>query len=127
MTLANTLITTVSGSGNTNPGTPVYQAPELIIGGSKASSSTDIWSFSCTLVEMFSDEPIWPMDMSDDPLTFIKACMQRKKKPNGLTQLEMVKSVKNEWLEITRNGINYEAAYRPSASFFKYILTGRKV
>ena len=52
----------------------VYQAPELLLGeSSKASLSSDVWSLSYTLIEMFVEEPIWSMDSAvEDTLSNIK-------------------------------------------------------
>ena len=54
-------------SGNfSQPGTPAYQAPEVLLHSMSASSKTDIWSLSATLVELFTEETVWEAEMSDE-------------------------------------------------------------
>ena len=48
----NTIMTTMAG-GSLQPGTPPYQAPEVLVDRKSGNTSTDIWSMSCTLVEVF--------------------------------------------------------------------------
>ena len=95
----------------------VYQAPELLLGeSSKASLSSDVWSLSCTLIEMFVEEPIRSMDSTvEDTLSNIRKCMKRKAMPTGLRQLHEGKEVRKEWLEILMRGMNYDAGGRPKA------------
>ena len=95
----------------------VYQAPELLLGeSSKASLSSDVWSISCTLIEMFVEEPIWSMDSTvEDTLSNIRKCMKRKEMPTGLRQLHEGKEVRKEWLEILMRGMNYDSGGRPKA------------
>ena len=41
------------------PGTPVYLAPEVLLNGAKTGKSTDIWSYGCTSVELFTEKECW--------------------------------------------------------------------
>ena len=40
-------------------GTPAYMAPECLVGKKKAAIQSDVWSLSCTLVELFMEKDCW--------------------------------------------------------------------
>ena len=54
----NTIIITIASSAGSQPGTPVYQAPEIPLDRQSANTKTDVWSLVCTLIEIFVEEPI---------------------------------------------------------------------
>lgn len=80
----NMLVTTMAG-GSAQPGTPSYQAPKLLLAKQSANTSSDIWALSCTLVELFSDVPIWntPEKSDKDPVEYIMEQMRLNARPNG--------------------------------------------
>lgn len=36
-----------------------YTAPEILLSGQKATTASDIWSFGCTLAELYTEEECW--------------------------------------------------------------------
>uniref|UniRef100_A0ABD2XG36 Protein kinase domain-containing protein n=1 Tax=Trichogramma kaykai TaxID=54128 RepID=A0ABD2XG36_9HYME len=44
-------------------GTPMYMAPEVYLRQQEVTEYGDIWSLACTLVEMFSNKHVWPVNV----------------------------------------------------------------
>ncbi|XP_023317601.1 extracellular signal-regulated kinase 1-like [Trichogramma pretiosum] len=40
-------------------GTPMYMAPEIYINRQQATEYSDMWSFACTIVELFNEKHVW--------------------------------------------------------------------
>lgn len=40
-------------------GTYFYMAPEIFVQGKEATTASDVWSFGCTIVELFTKKPVW--------------------------------------------------------------------
>ncbi|XP_023247152.1 probable serine/threonine-protein kinase DDB_G0281745 [Copidosoma floridanum] len=40
-------------------GTYLFMAPEMIVNRKEASTYTDVWSFACTTVELFTEQQVW--------------------------------------------------------------------
>ena len=112
----NTIMTTMAG-GSLQPGTPPYQAPEVLVDRKSGNTSTDIWSMSCTLVEVFSECPIWSYPDDEDPVQYILSKMVKKAKPDGLEMLASVPEsrIPPAALSALRKGLSYEPAERPNA------------
>lgn len=64
-------------------GTP-YMAPEILLHGEESSKASDVWSLACTIVELFSEDYVWPLDkeVEEDPLETIKTYMRSHVTPN---------------------------------------------
>lgn len=56
ISLLKDLDTSIDG---TIPGTFSYMAPEIFVNREKARVSSDMWSSGCTIVELFSEKPVW--------------------------------------------------------------------
>ena len=82
----NTIISTIASSAGAQPGTPVYQAPELLLDRQSANTKTDVWSLVCTLVEIFVEEPIWSCIDDDEVIRNIETKMKIQALP-GLESL----------------------------------------
>ena len=114
-----TVITTMAGGSATQPGTTAYKAPEVFLSNSSASTSTDIWSLSATLVELLTDEMIWENtnDTEEDDCSleqYIFDSMKIEKQPDGLKCLAS-KDLPEVIKEVVSNGLNYRPFARPSA------------
>ncbi|OXU20366.1 hypothetical protein TSAR_001394 [Trichomalopsis sarcophagae] len=57
-------------------GTYLFLAPEILLNNNDATTNSDICSFACTLVELFSEESVWNIkDFNDGYLcAFLKQC-----------------------------------------------------
>ena len=112
----NIIMTTMAG-GSLQPGTPPYQAPEVLVDRKSGNTSTDIWSMSCTLVEVFSECPIWSYPDDEDPVQYILSKMVKKAKPDGLEMLASLPEsrIPPAALAALRKGLSYEPAERPNA------------
>lgn len=116
-----TFITTMASGNSSQPGTPVYQAPEMYLHRSSSSTATDMWSLSATAVELFSGEMIWEVKEVDDDFnsdgcleTTMCGFMKLKQQPHGLVKLlEMDIPVKLK--EIVTQGLDYCAEKRINA------------
>ena len=114
-----TVNTTMAGGSATQPGTTAYKAPEVFLSNSSASTSTDIWSLSATLVELLTDEMIWENtnDTEEDDCSleqYIFDSMKIEKQPDGLKCLAS-KDLPEVIKEVVSNGLNYRPFSRPSA------------
>ncbi|KAH0540233.1 hypothetical protein KQX54_014892 [Cotesia glomerata] len=56
--MSSSLRTTVGGTGFVK-GTPLYMAPELILENKEATVHSDVWSLTCTLIELYTEKSIW--------------------------------------------------------------------
>jgi serine/threonine protein kinase len=102
-----TLVTTFAGSEQ--PGTPAYKAPELDTGS--ASTMSDMWSLSCTLVELFIEDCVWRSDMDEKD---IKQQKIKRMEPDGLkTFLQL--NISNDIKDTVRKGLSYLPLERPTA------------
>ncbi|XP_014233411.1 probable serine/threonine-protein kinase DDB_G0281745 [Trichogramma pretiosum] len=43
-------------------GTPMYMAPEMFLHRQPATIYSDIWSFACTIVELFNEDHVWQLN-----------------------------------------------------------------
>ncbi|WAR26603.1 hypothetical protein MAR_012307, partial [Mya arenaria] len=50
----------------TQPGTPAYQAPEILLQARRGRTQADVWSLCCSLVELFTAKTIWDLTSEDD-------------------------------------------------------------
>lgn len=52
-------------------GTPVYQSPEQLKGEMKCGPSLcDVYALSCVIVELFTEQPIWPPGLTTFQLIY---------------------------------------------------------
>ncbi|KAJ8682610.1 hypothetical protein QAD02_018402 [Eretmocerus hayati] len=49
----------VSSVGTNSYGTFTYMPPEVLVSNEEATTSGDIWSLACTLIEMYSESCLW--------------------------------------------------------------------
>jgi E3 ubiquitin-protein ligase mind-bomb len=113
----NTVTTTMAGVC-LQPGTPAYQAPEILLNRQSANEMTDIWSLACTLVEIFNELPVW--NTSDEPVMYIMNKMKLQAKPDGLEVLAALADTYNENVEskiynLLNKGLSYNDCERPRA------------
>ncbi|WAR09569.1 hypothetical protein MAR_034645 [Mya arenaria] len=57
---------TVEDRRETQPGTPAYQAPEILLQARRGRTQADVWSLCCSLVELFTAKTIWDLTSEDD-------------------------------------------------------------
>ncbi|WAR01885.1 CDC2-like protein, partial [Mya arenaria] len=62
----NTMTKTVADRRETQPGTPAYQAPEILLQARRGRTQADVWSLCCSLVELFTAKTIWDLTSEDD-------------------------------------------------------------
>lgn len=48
-----------------------YQAPELLVGDTKYSSSVDVWAVGYVFAELLTGQPLWPGKSDVDQLYLI--------------------------------------------------------
>ena len=67
-------------------GTPCYMAPEQLRGKVKVKCNykTDVWATGSTIVEIFVGRDLWATPVEDDPVEFVKNCLQKKVDPPSL-------------------------------------------
>ncbi|KAJ8670573.1 hypothetical protein QAD02_001832 [Eretmocerus hayati] len=46
-------------------GTPAYMAPEVFLKQKEADESSDVWSLGCTIVELYTEDHVWDLDVED--------------------------------------------------------------
>ncbi|OXU20224.1 hypothetical protein TSAR_015325, partial [Trichomalopsis sarcophagae] len=63
-TIVNTSFQTVRE--NAMRGTYLFMAPEIILENKSATTATDVWAFVCTMVELFSEKSVWPIEEFDN-------------------------------------------------------------
>lgn len=98
--------TTISVTGLQQPGTPYYQAPEIQVDELQAQPSSDVWSLSLVLVELFTGRRPWD---KSHPQYIMKKLFSREM-PDRLKDVpEIVKP-------IFEAGLNYNREKRPSAN-----------
>ncbi|KAH3828239.1 probable serine/threonine-protein kinase drkD [Dreissena polymorpha] len=129
----NTIMTTLAGIC-LQPGTPAYQAPEILLERQSANEMTDIWSLACTSVEVFTEMPVW--NSSDDPVQYIMSRMKLKAKPDALELLASLADTDSENVEskiyrILDKGLSYSNSGRPHAlqivSYFHDLLVNKVI
>ncbi|MES9883940.1 MAG: serine/threonine-protein kinase, partial [Sedimenticola sp.] len=118
----NTMTTTIADKRQMQPGTPAYQAPEILLNFRTAKRPSDIWSLCCTYVELYAEKTAWNMDHAciadddgDSSVQIIINCMERKETPHGLVHLETEPYISSEIIAIIREGLQYDMTKRPSA------------
>lgn len=110
----NTIMTTMAG-GSLQPGTPVYQAPEVLLERKSSNTMTDIWSLSCTLVEVFCERPIWDSpDTDKEPVHYIMDRMKIQAKSDGF-DLACIFIQSILILNMLEKGLSYRDDERPHA------------
>jgi serine/threonine protein kinase len=111
----NTLITTIATSSEMQPGTPAYQPPEVLVHRQKGNVQSDIWSLSCTLLELFAEVPTWDLEMDGDDVQCIVERMKEKKRPDGVSKLVGKVNVPLQVVDTIVKGLDYDPEKRPSA------------
>lgn len=76
------MVTTLDGT--TQPGTPTYRAPEVLLERRSGHVYSDMWSVGCTVLELFLEVPAWSVPVDTDPVVFIVGCMKEKNQPDSL-------------------------------------------
>jgi serine/threonine protein kinase len=67
-----------TSDGTSQPGTPSYQAPEVLLDRRSGNASSDMWSIGCTLLELFLEVPAWKVPVDADPVVLIVSRMKEK-------------------------------------------------
>lgn len=111
----NSIVTTV-GEGAEQPGTPAYQAPEILLEKRVGDKNSDVWSLACSLFEFFAEVQIW--GFSD--VETIRLEMQKNSAPSGFKTAELVLA---EPLHVfIGTAFQYNPKDRPSAIEFLNVL-----
>lgn len=115
----NTVMTTMA-VGGLQPGTPAYQAPEVLLERRSTNTMTDSWSTACTLVEVMVEMPIW--NTAEEPAQYIMSRMKLKVKPDGIDLLAsfvetdyMYKNMGTKICSLLDKGLNCSSGVRPQA------------
>lgn len=98
-------------------GTPAYMAPECLINNKTATTSSNVWSLACTLLELFTEKECWEIAVNDstDAQKFITDCMRKGESP-PLSYLPGTVGVSQQALEvIICQCFNYRMDERPKA------------
>lgn len=119
----NTMHSTIVQKNDMQPGTPAYQAPEVLVNLQTAKPHSDIWSLCCTYVELYTEKTVWNLDATysasadedDDSVKVLTDFMKRKEIPHGIVHLENNQDVPNEIKHIIKEGLLYEIQMRPTA------------
>lgn len=88
------------------PGTLIFQAPEILLGNTPASTKSDVWGMAGTLAELFSESPMWGLQEEDEEenkmsaVEAIKNFMSQKEIPQALRKLAQMDSVCSKVLDI---------------------------
>lgn len=69
------------------PGTVMYMAPESLL-KKKSSTSSDIWSLGCCLLELFTEKDTWDLPEEGDPSDFLSKKMTEEVKPPRMMLIE---------------------------------------
>jgi serine/threonine protein kinase len=101
--------------GSAQPGTPAYQAPEMLLFQRSANAKTDVWALCCTVVEVLCESPIWdfPLHLEEDPVTYITEQMRKKVVPDGVKVLKS--QVCSTIYAVLCYGLSYRPEERPEA------------
>lgn len=108
-----TLITTLAGCNSLQPGTPAYQAPELLIDKKSASTSSDIWSLSLTLLELICELPAWNFQ-ENDCIDYIIEKMKIRAHPDVMLVLLDRADISASIVDALRDGLHYSYYERPT-------------
>lgn len=111
------------------PGTPSYMAPELLLGRSRTTKTTDVWSLGCSYFELFTEKECWSSldsqqgsgqtgeddddDDDDFSISLLKRYMKQKLQPYSHEEVSLV----NKGIaKVIKGCLNYEPNDRPAAS-----------
>ena len=114
----NTMHSTILKKNEIQPGTPAYQAPEVLVNFEHAKSPADIWSLCCLYVELYTEEQVWDTNVCDqveELIDTITKKMVNKEPPQGLVRLDSSDSVPYVIKQFIRAGLHYDKASRPTA------------
>ncbi|KAL4238672.1 Rik1-associated factor 1 [Mactra antiquata] len=114
----NTVVTTCAKK-DAQSGTPVYQSPEVLVERKKCTVAADVWSLCCTLVELYTEEPIWEIEENEEDdcetsTTCLIQCMSRYQRPHGLSHLQN-RNLPCQILDVITSGLDYLPSKRPSS------------
>lgn len=88
-----------TSDGTTQPGTPTYQVPEILLERRSGHVYSDMWSVGCTVLELFLEVPAWSVPVDTDPVAYIVGCMKDQKNSQILCKTLQQNSVRKvEWL-----------------------------
>ena len=110
-----TMNTLSSKTVKTIEGTPVYMAPECVMKQQKTSTASDMWSYGCTICELFTCKDIWDLktdDEEEDDLKQLQTAMEGKQEPHGLQSAPLIP---HQILELVRKCLSYNINDRPTA------------
>ncbi|XP_060561002.1 uncharacterized protein LOC132720799 [Ruditapes philippinarum] len=106
------------------PGTLIFQAPEILLGNRPASTKSDVWGMAGTLAELFSECPMWGLQEEDEEenersaVETIKEFMSQKEVPHAITKLVQMDCICSRIVDIVTKGLNYDPDSRPVATEF---------
>ncbi|XP_053403045.1 uncharacterized protein LOC128558212 [Mercenaria mercenaria] len=111
----NNTLTTFENQNELQPETPAYQVPEIILNHSPACNSTDVWSLSCIISEVFSEEQVWPLER--DSLKGITELMEKKETLYSLRKMLEDQAIPRV-INVVSRGLNYNSEERQAAIEF---------
>ncbi|XP_071631803.1 LOW QUALITY PROTEIN: probable serine/threonine-protein kinase DDB_G0267514 [Temnothorax longispinosus] len=95
-----------STQADTIRGTYLFMAPEILLHRQRASKSSDVWAFACTLVELFNEETVWETRNFFNGWCCAKENLADKNVPN-------MNKVPFYLTEMLTKCFNYDATQRP--------------
>ncbi|OWF36991.1 MAP kinase kinase kinase wis4 [Mizuhopecten yessoensis] len=108
----NTMATTMDGT-SMQPGTPSYQAPEVLLGRKGGTTKSDIWSVGCTISELFTEVPTWNVPLEVEPVMYVISCMKDGRQPDSMKLF--ASKFANICSMMLNMALDYNVHKRPSA------------
>lgn len=84
----------------------MYMAPEIYLHYNEATAFSDMWSFACTIIELYKKTPVW--HLTDSPQNCLEQLLKEKRKPILIKLSDIL-------YESISNCFNYESGSRPKA------------